>query len=75
MNSSYPESEKLWPEAERCVLNVTNRTVMDCTRRNFNIKSPYEILSGEKPDLSNLQFFGTDVVVFKQSSSRENKGD
>lgn len=75
MNFSCPELEKLWPEAVRSVLYVNNRTVMDFSRRNFNVRSPYEIFSGEKPDLSNLQVFGTDVLVFKPRSDRDNKGE
>lgn len=69
--------KSLWPEALRCAVYVYNRTLTRSTHKSERGRTPFEIVSGEKPDISNLRIFGTKVKVLKpkpyQGSKVESK--
>uniref|UniRef100_T1IMU7 Integrase catalytic domain-containing protein n=1 Tax=Strigamia maritima TaxID=126957 RepID=T1IMU7_STRMM len=47
--------QQLWAEAAATVAYTSNRSPM----RRFSYQTPYERLTGEKPDVSNFQIFGS----------------
>lgn len=73
MVCKFDDYKKLWPEAVRCVVYVHNRTLTRSSNVNERGKTPYEIVTGTKPDLSNLRVFGTKVKVLKPKSYRKSK--
>lgn len=73
MMCTFDGYKKLWPEALRCVVYVYNRTLTKATNANECLKTPYEIITGDKPDLSNLRIFGTHVKVLKPKEYRKSK--
>ena len=75
MVCSFEDYKKLWPEAVRCVVYVYNRTLTRATHKDVRDKTPYEIVTGNKPDLSNLRIFGTKVKVLKPKAYRKSKVD
>ena len=73
MMCTCDEYKKLWPEAVQCVVYVYNRTLTKSTHKGVRTKTPYEVITGNKPDLSNLRIFGTKVKVLKPKSYRRSK--
>lgn len=67
--------KKLWPEALRCVVYVYNRTLTKSTHPNERNKTPFELMTGNKPDVSNLRIFGTRVKVLKPRKYWRSKVD
>lgn len=73
MVCKFDKYKTLWPEAVRCVVYVHNRILTRSTHKDVREKTPYEILIGEKPDLSGLRIFGTKVKVLKPKAYRKSK--
>lgn len=73
MVCTMPDYRKLWPEALRCVVHVYNRTLTNNSHKYVRYKTPYEILTGEKPDLCHIRIFGTKVKVLKLKKYRDGK--
>lgn len=73
MMCTFESYKKLWPEAVRTVVYVRNRTLTKSTHRDVRDKTPYEVITGKKPDLSHLRIFGTRVKVLKPQSYRKSK--
>lgn len=57
--------KKLWAKAIRTVLYVHNRTLTDSKDKAHGDKTPFEIITGEKPNLSHLRILGSRVKVKK----------
>ncbi len=51
MMCKFDGYQKLWPEAIRYVVHVYNRTLARSSHANVRNKAPFEIITGEKPDL------------------------
>lgn len=66
---------KLWTEAVKCGAYVHNRTLTRSSHKDVQHMTPYEIMIGKKPDLSNLRIFGTKVKVLKPKKYRGGKMD
>lgn len=64
--SNLPMS--LWAEALNCSTYVLNRVI---SRTAIEKKTPYEIWTGEKPDVSHLRVFGSDAYVHVPSAQRK----
>lgn len=62
---------RYWPEIIKTVSYLKNRTIAN-TKEN---KTPYEILIGNKPDVSNLKIYGSKVFVRTPEILREGKWD
>lgn len=62
-----------WPEALRCVVYVYNRTLTRSTHKDARDKTPYQLITREKPDLSYLRSFGPHAKVLKPKKYREGK--
>ena len=75
MMHTFDGYKKLWPEAVQCVAYVHNRTLTKSSHKNVQHMTPYEIVLGKKPDLSNLRIFGTKVKVLKPKPYRKGKMD
>ena len=73
MMYTFEDYKKLWPEAVQCVVHVYNRTLTKSTHKDVQNKTPFEIITGNKPDLSNLRIFGTRVEVLKPKAYRKSK--
>lgn len=65
----------LWPEAVSCAVYVLNRTLSKGTHESYKEKTPYEVITGKRPDLKHLRIFGTAVKVMKHPSKRNGKMD
>ena len=65
MLTGINDYQKLWSEAFLTVIYVHNRTLTDSTQKSLRGKTPYEIITGRKPDLSHLRVFGCKVKVQK----------
>ena len=50
-----------------------NRTLKKSTHRDVRNMNPFEVVSGEKPDLSNLRIFGTKEKVLKAKAHSKSK--
>lgn len=55
----------LWHEAVSTVVYVHNRVLTNSTHTSLRDKTPYEIITGTKPDLAHLRIFGSQVKVKK----------
>jgi len=55
----------LWPESVQCIVHVYNRTLTKSTNREARGKTPYEPVTGKKPDVSHLRIFGSKVKVLR----------
>lgn len=73
MMVTLPNYQKLWPEALECVVHVLNRTLTRSSHRDVRNMTPYEIITGNKPDLSYLRIIGTKVKVLRPQKYREGK--
>lgn len=73
MMGGFDGHEMLWPEAIRCVVHVYNRTLTRSSHKDVRHKTPYEIITGSKPDLSNLRIFGSQVKVLMPDAYRGTK--
>lgn len=71
--SNIKDYKALWPEASRCAVYIPNRTLTKRTHESLRGITPYEILTGEKPDLSHLRIFGSKVKVALLQQSKTNK--
>lgn len=60
-----PIVQKLWPEAVQCVVHVYNKTLTKSTNKEARSNTPYELLTGKKPDISHLRIFGSKVKVLR----------
>lgn len=65
--------KKLWSEVLRCVVYIYNCTLINSTSKDARGKTPHELITGKKPDFSNLSKFGTHVKVLKPKNNREGK--
>ncbi|GBP03112.1 Retrovirus-related Pol polyprotein from transposon TNT 1-94 [Eumeta japonica] len=54
-----PMEKSLWAEAIRTAAYITNRT----PTRALNYKTPEEVWSGRKPDLSHMRIFGCEAMM------------
>lgn len=75
MICTFKNYRSLWPEAVRCVVYVHNRTLTRSSHPSVRDKTPFEILTGRKPDLSNLRVFGSKVKVLRPKPYRGSKFD
>jgi len=66
---------KLWSEAVLTVVYGHNRTLTKSTHESLRGKTPYEIVTGMKPDLSYLRIFGCKVKVKKPKRYLKGKFD
>lgn len=73
MMCSLESYKKLWPEAIQCVVYVYNRTLTKSTHKEARGKTPYELVTGNKPDISNLRIFGSQVKVIKPKKYKGSK--
>ena len=60
-----------WPEVIKTTAYLKNRIITNTIER----KTPYEIMMGEKPDISNLKIYGSKVFVRVPEVRRKNKWD
>ena len=60
---------RFWPEVVKTAAYLKNRTLANTIKR----KTPYEIMFGEKPNISNLKLYGSKVFVRIPEVKRENK--
>ena len=60
---------RFWPEVVKTATYLKNRTLTNTIVK----KTPYEIMFGEKPDISNLKLYGSKVFVRIPEVKRENK--
>ena len=65
--------KKLWAEAVNAMVYVRNRSLTKSTHSNVKDNTPYELIFGTKPDLSNLRIFGSKVKVRKPVVQHEGK--
>lgn len=73
MMCAFEGYKNLWRESLRCVVYVYNRTLTKSTNRTARKKAPYEMFTGSKSDLLNLQIFGTRVKVLGPPKYRNSK--
>ena len=52
-NSLLENCEKLWTEALRCAVYISNRVITKRSHARFGPKTPHEIITGRKPNISN----------------------
>jgi len=57
----------------QCVVHVYNRTLTKSTHKDAEGKTPYELVTGEKPDLWNLLIFGSKVKVLRPDKYKGSK--
>lgn len=62
------EHRKLW-----CVVHAYNRTQTKISHKDVCAKTPYEILTVQKPYLSHIRIFGTKFKVLKRKKYRDGK--
>ena len=62
---------RFWPEVVKTAAYLKNRTLAN----TFEKKTPYEIMMGRKPDISNLKLYGSRVFVRVPESKRNGKWD
>lgn len=62
---------KFWPEVVRTASYLKNRTLAN----TVEIKTPYEILTGKKPNVENLRLYGSRVFVRIPEEKRKSKWD
>ena len=60
-----------WPEVIKTTAYLKNRIITNTIEK----KTPYEIMMGEKPDISNLKIYGSKVFVRVPEIRRKNKWD
>lgn len=65
MLTGMQDYKMLWMEALYTVAYVHNRILTDSTNMSMREKTPYELLTGKKPDLSHLRIFSSEVNVKK----------
>lgn len=70
---SLDSYKKLWPEAIQCVVHVYNRTLTKSTHKEARGKTPFEIVTGNKPDISYLRIFGSQVKIIKPKRYKGSK--
>lgn len=75
MMCKFDGYKKLWTESVQCVVYVHNRTLTRSSHKDVQHMTPYEIMVGKKPNLSNLRIFGTKVKVLKPKKYRKSKVD
>lgn len=63
--------KKYWPEVIKTAVYLKNRTLAN----TLDNKTPYEIMMGEKPDISNLRLYGSKVFVRVPENKRIDKGE
>lgn len=63
--------KRYWPEIIKTVSYLKNRTLANTTEN----KTPYEILTGKKPDARNLKIYGSKVFVRTPEVKRHDKWD
>jgi len=54
---------------------VLNRTLTKSTHECHGDKTPFEVITGKKPDLNNLRIFGAHVKVMKHKRKIKGKMD
>lgn len=67
LSANFPPH--LWQEAVRTANYVRNR----CGTRPLNLTSPYEVLTGHKPDVSHFRVIECSAFVFLPKENREGK--
>lgn len=63
--------DRFWPEVVKTAVYLKNRTLANTMEE----KTPYEIMLGEKPDISNLRLYGSRVFVRVPEVRRRSKWD
>ena len=56
---------KFWPEAVNCAIHTHNRVLTKSSHKDLKYKTPYEIITKDKPDISYFRIFGSKVKVLK----------
>ena len=64
-------NRKFWPEIIRTAAYLKNRTLANTIEK----RTPYEILTGQRPNISNLRIYGSRVFVRVPEGKRESKWD
>lgn len=62
---------RFWPEVIKTAVYLKNRTLANTVEK----KTPYEIMMGEKPDISNLKLYGSRVFIRVPDVRRRSKWD
>jgi transposase InsO family protein len=60
-------SKKFWPEAVATAAYIVNRS----PTKSVNGKTPIEMWTGKKPNLSNMKIFGSEVMVQVPKEKRQ----
>lgn len=73
MRTKFKEYRSLWPEAVRYTVYISNRTFTKRTHESLRNMTSFEIITGEKSDLTNFRIFGTlfRVVIPKISNGKK----
>jgi len=64
-------NKRFWPEIIKTAAYLKNRTLANTIEK----KTPYEILTGRKPNISNLRIYGSRVFVRVPEEKRKSKWD
>jgi len=64
-------NRRFWPEIIKTAAYLKNRTLANTIEK----KTPYEILTGRKPNISNLRIYGSRVFVRVPEEKRKSKWD
>ena len=67
-NSGIQDCERLWPEAVRTAVFIQNRILTARTHSKFKNKTPFEVLTDKKPEISYLKIYGSKAKVNKPNS-------
>ena len=57
----------------RCAVYINNRIVTKRTHKKYANKTPYGVIMGQEPNLSNLKIFGCPVKVLKPKNIKTGK--
>ena len=69
------EHKKLWAEAVNTANYIRNRVINKGTAAHFGMITPYQVLFGRKPNISNIRIFGSKVHVLKTPKHKADKFD
>jgi hypothetical protein len=68
MLDEYKTSDRFWAEAVNTACHVTNRLYLHKLLK----KAPYELLTGNKPNVSHFRVFGSKCYVLQKRSKSSN---
>ncbi len=63
-------SKNLWPYAVQTAAHIRNR----CYKERLNM-TPYEVITGKKPDVSSMRIFGSEAYAYKLDKTNVQKLD